>query len=377
MKQASRAWNQKFTSFLKKFGFVENESDPCVFRLTKVDDLTILAIWVDDGLLCSSSKSTMMNLLKKLDEEFKISSHDIDYFVGIQIQRNRKEKSIHLSQSQYAKRILIKYKMEECNAKCIPSDPNTNLTMFVEDESVPETTPYRQVIGSLMYLMVCTRADISYAVGQVAQFCQAPTIAHWKAVKRILSYIKGTSDYGVSFGGGESQNILTAYSDADFANDITTRKSTTGYVLMFNQGPVSWRSKRQKCVAQSTTEAEYIAVSDCTKEVVWIRRLIAGLGFLQPYPTSLFCDNQSAIKLIKNPEFHQRSKHIDIKYHYVREKFRDETITVVYVSTKDQLADIFTKPLNSTSFTTLRNYLNTMFILREGVENKQNHHGLS
>lgn len=198
--------------------------------------------------------------------------------------------------------------------------------------------------------MISTRPDISYAVGQVAQFSSNPSKAHWEAVKRILAYLKGTADYGIFFSGSKKDGLLSTYSDADYAGDLETRRSTTGFWLILNEGPVAWTSRRQHCTTLSTTEAEYVAVCEATKETVWMRNLLQNIGLEQSAPTVLFCDNQSAIRLVRNPEFHKRTKHIDVQFHFIREKQEDGTIDVQYIPTDQQLADIFTKPLHGPLF---------------------------
>lgn len=193
-------------------------------------------------------------------------------------------------------------------------------------------------------------------MNQVSRFSCKPTKAHWEAFKRILSYLKGTSAYGITYGSDISNGrVLHAFSDADFAADLDDRRSTTGVVLILNGGPVSWKSQRQSCVSLSTTESEYVAAAEAAKDVVWIRRLLQDLGSDQTKPTILFCDNQSAIKLVRNPQFHQRTKHIDVKFHFIRDLQDEHVVDVVYVNTESQLADLFTKGLDGPRFRKLRN----------------------
>ncbi|UYV83387.1 K02A2.6-like [Cordylochernes scorpioides] len=205
--------------------------------------------------------------------------------------------------------------------------------------------PYRQTIGSLMYLMTGTRPDIAYAVSRVSQFMNNPGPSHWTAVKKIFGYLKATKNIGICFGGGSCTTSLIGFSDADFAGDLDTRKSTTGYVFLLNNGPISWCSQKQNCVSLSTTESEYIAASKATKETIWLRQLLRELYQEQAKPTTIFCDNQSCIRLVHNPEYHKRTKHIDISYHFIRDHFQKHAIDLLYVCSNDQAADIFTKAL--------------------------------
>lgn len=239
--------------------------------------------------------------------------------------------------------------MAECNPKIVPADPQTNLAASGfgdgDDGEMFDSSVYREAVGSVMYLMVCTRPDIAYAVGQVAQFCNDPKPAHWAAVQRIMAYLNGTRNLGISYQGSDSPHCFLAYCDSDYAGDIQSRKSTTGYLLMFNGGQISWASRRQQCVSLSTTEAEYVAMCEASKEVTWMRQLLESIGVQHTGATPLLSDNQGAIKLVLNPGFHRRTKHIDVKYHYIREQQRNGVIKADYVGTKEQLADLLTKAL--------------------------------
>jgi hypothetical protein len=181
--------------------------------------------------------------------------------------------------------------------------------------------------------MVMTRPDISFAVGQVARFCSKPGMAHWEAVKRIISYLSGTLQYGIRFSGSYNQE-LTGFSDSDFASDKDTRRSTSGLLFLRHGGPIAWRSKRQSCVTLSTTEAEYVAASEATREAVWLKRLLNEIEHVEKKAITLNCDNQSTIRLVWNPEFHQRTKHIETKYHFIRERQEEEEIKIIYIDTQ-------------------------------------------
>lgn len=205
-----------------------------------------------------------------------------------------------------------------------------------------------------MFLMVCTRPDIAFAVGQMAQFSHDPRKVHMAAVQRIFGYLKGTLKFGFTYHPNSCPNSLTAFTDSDYAGDTDTRRSTTGSLLLYNGAPIAWGSRRLLFVSLSTTESEYNAISETTKDVVWVRRLLNSIGCKQPQPTKMFCDNQGAVKLSSNPEFHRRTKHIDVRYHYVREQQQLGCISVIHVGTKDQLADILTKALPGPTFQDLR-----------------------
>lgn len=283
LKQASRSWNQKLDGFLIEYGLIRSSADPCVYFLNDGEGLTIVAIWVDDGLICSHHQSRIDDIVQQLNSKFEITSGPATFFVGLQILRDRSQRRLFLSQSHYIKQMLHKFGMENCKPKGIPADPHGRLTALMspsDEEEIKkmESIPYREAVGSLMYAMVTTRPDIAYAVSQVAQFAQNPGQAHWEGVKRIFSYLAGTTHHGISFSGSMEKNSLLAYTDSDYAGDVDNRKSTTGYVIMLNNGPSAWCSKRQQCTTLSTTEAEYVAACESAKELVWLRSLLKDIG---------------------------------------------------------------------------------------------------
>jgi hypothetical protein len=208
--------------------------------------------------------------------------------------------------------------------------------------------------------MLSSRPDISFAVNQVSQFCENPQRCHWTAVKRIMAYLKRTPEHGIRF--GPKLNPLLGFTDADFAGDTETRRSTSGYVFLLNEGPVAWNSRRQKCVTLSTTEAEYVAACEATRECIWLKRLLRELtpDWIGAIP--IMCDNMSSIDLTKNPKFHQLTKHIHIRYHFIRWAQEEKEIDVRHISSKQQLADSFTKPLSNPRFSELRDAINVVLV---------------
>jgi len=213
-----------------------------------------------------------------------------------------------------------------------------------DEELEMKQVPYRSAVGSLIYLVTGTRPDKAVATGEVAKFCENPGKQHWGAVKRILRYLKGTMDVGLLF---KPSNVsLEGYCDADWAGDLDNRRSTTGYIFMIGGVPVSWKSKRQQTVALSTAEAEYMALSDASREVTWLRRILLNFNCEQVSPTVVFDDNQGCIALAKNPVEHERTKHIDIRYHFIREMVESKVIDVQYIRSEDMLADLLTKGVN-------------------------------
>ena len=363
LKQSSRLWNKKIHRSLVNLLFTQSEADPCVYTRLSGGDIMILAIWVDDGLFAFSDKSAGQSVIDHLREEYKMKAGPAEHFVGLNINRDRPNKTLHLSSPSYIEKVLAKFNMTECNPVRIPAEPSLRLSRDMEPADVETTAkmrsiPYRQVIGSLMYAAITFRPDITYAVNQLARFCENPGESHWSAAKKVLKYLASTRRFGLQFtGAGIDIDTLSAFSDADYAGDTDTRRSTSGFVFMFNQGAITWSSRRQNCVALSTMESEYIAASDSSREAVWLRRLTAQIGAVQKSPTNLYCDNKSAIAITHNPEHHSRSKHIDVKYHFLRDQQSNGTINISHISSESQLADIFTKPLSSNRFCILRSQL--------------------
>lgn len=349
LKQSSRCWNQKFTSFIKLFGFTQSQSDSCVFISKQGGMLTILAIHVDDGLIVGENINDIKKVMKYLGEQFEIKEMDIGCFLGLEINQAN-DGSICIHQTTYAKKILCRFNMENCDSVSTPADTNQSMHNF--DESDASKFPYRELVGSLMYLAVGTRPDIAYAVGVVSRFLEKPTIVHERAAKRILKYLKRTLNFGILFLNSKT-NELKAYSDADYAGCVETRRSTSGYTFIYGGGAISWSSERQKSVSLSTAESEYIAGSNCVRELIWLRKIFNEILDIKSLKITLFMDNESAIRLIKNPEFHKRTKHIDIRYHFIREHYEKQEFNLEHVNTNEMTADVFTKALPAPNFNRL------------------------
>jgi len=201
--------------------------------------------------------------------------------------------------------------------------------------------------------MTATRPDLMYAVSLVSRFMESPTEVHHQAVKKILRYLKGTVNYGLFYKKSEI-NVLVGFSDSDYAGDLDDHKSTSGYVFLLSGAAVSWSSKKQPVVTLSTTEAEFIAAAACACQGIWLRRILEEVKCTQLGPLMLFCDNSSAIKLSKNPVLHGRSKHIDVRFHFLRDLAKEGAVELCYCKSDEQIADIFTKPLKVDSFLKLR-----------------------
>ena len=223
----------------------------------------MVIIWVDDGLICSSSSKTIAEIISYFIEHFEMRSSEANHYAGLSISRKREEKTLYVSQPDYIKKILRCYHMDKSNLVSLPATPGAFHTRSEEIENAVQA-PFREAVGFLMYLMLSSMPDITFSVNQVSQFCEKPQHSHWSVAKRILAYLRSTPEHGVSY--GPSLIPLIGYTDADYAGNTQTRQSTSGFVFLLNGGAVVWSSRRQRCVSLSTTEAEYVAACEAVKE---------------------------------------------------------------------------------------------------------------
>lgn len=304
----------------------------------------------------SSSTAATDRLLTQLQADFAVKDlGSLGYFLGIEVHHT--SPGLILTQRKYIQDLLKRTNMVFSNGVPTPMLPSDKLLLKTGDPlSAEDTTRYRSVVGALQYLSL-TRPDISFCVNRVCQFLSAPTTAHWAAVKRILRYLHATIDLGLCITKSGS-SLLNAFSDADWAGNLDDRRSTGGYAIFLGPNLVSWSSRKQPTVSRSSTEAEYKAVANATAELIWVEVLLRELGISQPRPPSLWCDNIGATYLSANPIFHRQTKHVEVDYHFVRERVASRQLEVRFISSKDQIADIMTKPLPSTAFTQIRHNLN-------------------
>ena len=362
LKQSPREWNKVLNRFIEELGFTRCASDQCMYVMRTSDNkLLMLNVHVDDMIIASSpgARKEVEDIVNAFKGRFKMSDlGELSFFLGWEVHRDREQKKLWISQRRYVEDILERFHMKDCKSSKTPLPPNIQLskTPVSEAAQVAEDmrlTPYAEAVGSLIYLAMSTRPDLAFAVSLTSRFMSCPNGEHWNAVKHIFRYLRGTTNYRMCLGG--SQVLLYGFSDSDFANDKESRRSVTGYVCKIGDGIVSWKSKKQQTIAQSTCEAEYMALSDAAKEVMWLRQLLCQLGFPQQAATILKGDNQGANVHAEDPKHHSRMKHIDVRYHYVREKYRLGHIKVEYVPTKENEADLLTKSLNPGPFLYLRN----------------------
>ena len=347
LKQSPRCWNKCFGQFLTDMDFKPSEADPCLYIRENEGRKLLIALYVDDGLIAATDKRDAELFIKDLKEKFKISVGKVSCFLGLEIECHSDD-SITVSQKGYTKRILQRFGFDGCRPVATPMLKDLGSQNYAERKNFP----YRQAVGALMYLMVGTRPDFAYSVGFLSRSLENPSAADIIRVKRVFRYLAGTVNYGITYRATEFKGVLHCYSDSDFGGCTSTGRSTSGYVMIYAGGAVTWRSQRQGMVATSTTEAEVVAASEAAKEVIWLSRLYKGIISLKEVPT-LYVDNSAAVKLSHNPEFHRRTKHIEIKYFFVREKVLEGKLNVAQVSTEQQVSDILTKPLNKSRLLTL------------------------
>lgn len=354
LKQSPRCWNATLDQQLREMGLSQSTSDPCIYTSTSEGEFFIVGVYVDDIILAGRSDERMSRIKKALSEKFKLKDlGEMNHFLGVKVVQDPKEEVIWIGQPLYTDSILEKFGMSDAKPISTPVAVNTKLMLGTEDSEYFDKPTYQSAVGCLLYLATKTRPDITFAVSQVARFTSNPTQQHWTAVKRIFRYLKGTSHYGLVYRKGDSTKIY-GYSDADWGGDCNDFKSTSGYIFQMSGTAVSWRTNKQTCVALSTAEAEYMALASAAQEAVWMRQLSLDMQLDISEPTIIFEDNQAAICMSRNPQFHGRTKHIGIKYHYVREQVSKSTIELRYCRTDNMIADIFTKGLSQEKFIKLR-----------------------
>lgn len=366
LKQAPRQWYAKIHDFLvNHLQFDCNDFDPCLYIRKTGNHILIIALYVDDLLLIGNSLILIQKLKKSFSEKFEMKDlGPARIMLGIQIERDRVNRKLFISQKDYVEYTLQRFGMENSKSVSTPMDKNSAKLMHTSKDDPAGDVPYRQIVGCLIYLVTCTRPDIAFAVSKLSSYLENPENCHYMAAKRVLRYIAGTRTKGILYNGSARIN-LKGFSDSDFAGDFETRKSTGGYVFRMCSGAVSWKSKKQTCVATSTCEAEYMSLCTASKEAVWLSRLLASLqGSTSPEPISIGVDNIGTMALSENASITERSKHIDVQFHYVRECIDLNRINLVHCPTTEQIADSLTKPLEKTlheKFTILQGVLPSGF----------------
>ncbi|KAJ3686570.1 hypothetical protein LUZ61_015734 [Rhynchospora tenuis] len=349
LKQAPRAWYGRLCTFLLDNGFSRGKMDSTLFTKKRDDHLLLVQIYVDDIIFGSTNATLVEEFSSLMSSEFEMSMMgELNFFLGLQIKQQQDD--IFISQTKYAKELIKKFGIEDSKRCDTPMGKSTCID--ADDKGVAmDITLYRGMIGSLLYL-TASRPDIMYAVCLCARYQANPKESHHKAVKRILRYVKGTQNLGLWYG-KQTELDLVGYTDADFAGDRMDRKSTSGTCQFLGGSLVSWSSRKQTSVALSTAEAEYVAAGSCCTQLLWMLQTLRDFELVfQKVP--ILCDNTSAILISKNPVLHSRTKHIEIRHHFIRDHVEKGDVELIHVDTKDQIADIFTKPLPTQQHIELR-----------------------
>jgi len=366
LKQAPRVFNNALNVHVESIGFKRCDTDPCIYIKETAKGPIYLAVYVDDLLIIGADLAEINTIKADLSKQFDMDDRgDASFILGMTILRDREAKTLELSQAQYARDVVTRFKMNKSKCKLgIPIHSKAKLSsedcpQSEEDKQDMAKVPYRSAIGALMYLATCTRPDISYAVSMCASYMHNPGRVHWETVKGILAYVNQTADRGLIYGSRDCtddlRDVVYLYTDADHAGDVDNRRSRTGYVSMLNGGAVSWKTRLQERTSISSTEAEYYAASDSFGEARWFRMFLAELKIHQIKPTIILEDNESCMKLAQNPVYQYRTKQIDIRHHQIREGIKYKEIVMVHVSTVDQVADALTKGLETKGFKDLTN----------------------
>jgi hypothetical protein len=353
LKQAGRQWYLELNTILETLGFKRTESDWSLYRRTHGKDESILATSVDDMLIASTSDAESDAVVAALASRLEITDNgEPKLHLGCTIERDRVNRTIKLHQKSYTESILRDFNFDKCNSVSTPMDPGTRLgpnsdVLSANDEQRVKVFPYTAIVGKAMYLSTCTRPDIAYTVRELARFMTTYGPAHVTAAKHLLRYLKGSASHGILLGGGTEtlHPTFKALTDSDWGMG-DTRKSVSGFLIMMGDSPLSWSSKQQAVVALSSCEAEYLASTHCARDILWFRNLFAELGNPQIQPTTLFCDNQGTVACTHDPHAHSKMKHISIREHFIRDCVMKRLIDVVHVSNKENIADLFTKPLH-------------------------------
>ena len=347
LKQSARVWNQRIGERIKQSGMFATNGDPSVW--VNQDRRLILALYVDDIVRFAHNMHAMHWIKDILTTNFNMKDlGPVSTILGVRVRRDRAQRMLWIDQAHYVGDILKEYQYEKCKPLQTPAEGYEYFRpVGAGDVPFADTTRYQRALGELNWLVRGTRADLAFVTHKLSQCCHQPCERHWTGVQQVFRYLKSSQDVTLTYRRDNSK--LRGYSDADFASGSADRKSTMGYVFMLGGAAVTWASRKQQAISTSTTEAEYIGLCNAAKEAVWIRNFLQEIGMNkhigEMQARRILGDNQGALRLVANPEFHAKSKHIDVQYHYVRELLEDGTIEVGYVPTSEMAADCLTKPL--------------------------------
>ena len=355
LKQAGRGWYQEMSRvFVEKMGFSRSSIDHSVFYQRKGEEHTIVAVAMDDMAVTSKQRIDAERFKMEIKGFWVITDHGpIKWFLGFQIKQNREAGTLLINQKAYIEAMVEKFGLIDAKLVSTPMEVNTQYSIQQSPSTLKQTAqmlkvPYSKAIGSVLWPVVISWPDMVYTIGILSQFIQNLGPVHWEALKRVISYLGTTKDHWLTFGGKEKGEIQ-GYCDADWASQHHWH-SISGFLFHFGEGAVSWSSKKQAVIALLSTEAEYISQTHAAKEAAWLRNFIVELQGKPQGLLTVLCDNQGAIALSKDNKFHSRMKHIDLRYHFIREAIDEGKINVEYIPTAENITDVFTKALARLKF---------------------------
>ena len=379
LKQSPREWYNNINAILQSFGFKRLLTEHCLYFYNRHNQICIISLYVDDLVIAGSCDQIITDVKSRLSQRYKMKDlGHIDEILGCKVKVDRTLETITINQHKYLDTIISKFDPADLKMSNTPADFKLVLSKAhcptYQETTTMRSVPYREAVGSLLWLSLGTRPDIAYAVSQVAKFNSNPGLTHWKAVQRIFQYLYKTRDLGLQYSRhsvSDPHSITTAisprypsinttdalkptgYVDSDYARDIDTRRSVTGYIFLLAGAPISWQSRQQPSVALSSMESEYMAACAAAQEAVWLIQLLKEFTCTFFHPVILFEDNKACLEFVKNNNNAKRSKHIDVRYHFISDLERDKVITLTSVRSQDNIADIMTKPLDKTTFARL------------------------
>ena len=349
--QGGHDWSKTLNATYNKLDYITSRADPCV-RIKKEDgNYTISNTYTDDTFGASNSDMEMGKRKEEIGKVWEIKDvGETEYFLGMRVQQDLKGGTICFTQRPYWEHVLNRFSLTSITPRNTPLPVGIILDSAMSPKTDSERKqmidkPYRPILGSVMWGQLATRPDLSFSVSLLARFQSNPGIDHWNALMHVVGYIKNTMDFGLTYYRDTGDISPIAFADADYGGCRDTRRSTSGYVFMMAGGPVTWSSKRQATVALSTVEAEYVAISRCAQQMLWMQSWLSEVEIPYTLPGVIKGDNRGAIALTKNTKDHGKVKHIDIRHHYIRELLESGRIIMEQVPSADNLADIFTKPL--------------------------------
>ena len=363
MKQSGCIWNIIMNEKMISWGFTRLSCESCIYYRNSDSRTIICAVHVDDFLSISSNKNENEKFKDEMQQVWTISDlGTVRFVVGITINWDWPNRTVMLSQTALINKISSHFGQKNTAPTGLPIDPGLKLqqanykNMMKAKLDDIKKLPYRSLVGCLLYLSIGTRPDITYAVQQLSQYLNCYSYAHWNAAICVVPYLSGTREYKLHLGGNNPISLL-GFTDSDWANCLDTRRSVGGHAYTLGSGIISWQARKQKTVAASSCEAEYTAAFEASKEGIWLRTLLNGIGHTPSNPTTILCDNNAAINLSEDPSLHDRIKHINIKHHFLREHVQSNELTLSYINTNDNIADIFMKALDAKKFNRFRGFL--------------------